>query len=154
MSPKPGPHTAGVLGSCLLPLPAPNPSRPQQPSLSLGHEWRQQRLQRLLILSPLHPQHQPAGAAHRDHRCLLHPHTHPQAVQAALQHLHGTCPVPCPPTCPAAFTAQAGPSPRHPAKREQSRQEPQTAGLWVAPSQEDATCSLSFSIHTDTQQLL
>ncbi|XP_073892459.1 arf-GAP with GTPase, ANK repeat and PH domain-containing protein 3 isoform X11 [Macaca fascicularis] len=65
-----------------------HPGRAYQP----GHEWRRQRLQRLLVLSPLHPQHQPAGAAHRDHRCLLHPHTHPQAVQAALQHLHANEP--------------------------------------------------------------
>uniref|UniRef100_A0A2I3HF05 ArfGAP with GTPase domain, ankyrin repeat and PH domain 3 n=1 Tax=Nomascus leucogenys TaxID=61853 RepID=A0A2I3HF05_NOMLE len=64
-----------------------HPGRAHQP----GHEWRRQRLQRLLVLSPLHPQHQPAGAAHRDHRCLLHPHTHPKAVQAALQHLHDMC---------------------------------------------------------------
>uniref|UniRef100_A0A803XTN5 Uncharacterized protein n=1 Tax=Meleagris gallopavo TaxID=9103 RepID=A0A803XTN5_MELGA len=52
-----------------------------------GHQ-RRRSLQRLLLLGALHPQHQPAGAADRDHRCLQHTHPHPQAVQAALQHLH------------------------------------------------------------------
>lgn len=60
---------------------------PPDNALSPGCQ-RERRLQRLLLLRALHPQHQPAGAADRDHRCLQHPDPHPQAVQAPLQHLY------------------------------------------------------------------